>query len=127
MSGLVPFLHVQLYARVVCSLLGNGRANRAWDNVTHRIAGQSTGGNLALSSAHLRASIRLSLAPVVLQVLGDLVGINSAAGANAGGQAGSVVLRTRKAGEGRGGNEKRCVEHGEWRGKYQCLLGRQCK
>jgi len=94
---------------------------------SYLIARVATAGNLALSTADLRASVLGSIAPSRPRVGGDSVGGDSAARPDASGQVGGIVraLSGDEAGESRSGDEKGGVQHRVWRWKYQCLRGRR--
>jgi hypothetical protein len=91
---------------------------------TYRIALLATARKLGNATTELRASVSLGETPVVPHILGNLVGIHSAAWADARGQVARVVLGICVAREGRRTDEKRREQHGGCCEKYLCLAER---
>lgn len=94
---------------------------------TYIVALVASTSNVALSTADLRAGVLGSAAPLLLQGVGDIVGIDVAAGLDAGGQDGAAVLGANETRKGsRSGDEEGGVLHCGYVVKaqeYQCLGG----
>jgi hypothetical protein len=89
-----------------------GLVQRICDNIirdTYRVALVTVAGELALATAQLDTRVPVGAAPYLAVVGGHAAGSNVAA--RDGGVVVCGVLRRRKAGEGRGGDDDGGVEH----------------